>query len=136
LAERSGRRARQSKAVYTEFGLNDRQIEIISQSVPKRDYYVQSRAGSRLFELGLGDVALAFCGASSADDQKRIDELIANEGPGHFAEVWLRERGLAWAAVLIAEDALSDSGQQASRDGGEGSSEDSSTEEKDIETTA
>ncbi|MEM9763464.1 MAG: conjugal transfer protein TrbE [Pseudomonadota bacterium] len=118
----------QSKAVYAEFGLNDRQIETISQAVPKRDYYVQSRAGNRLFELGLGEVALAFCGASSADEQKRIDELIADRGLGRFADAWLRERDLAWAAVLIADDASSDSGEDPTQE--------SSTEEKDHETTA
>ena len=48
-------------AVYRRFGLNDRQIEILSRATPKRDYYCQSRRGNRLFELGLGDVALAFC---------------------------------------------------------------------------
>ncbi|MFP5454329.1 MAG: conjugal transfer protein TrbE, partial [Alphaproteobacteria bacterium] len=42
--------------VYERFGLNDRQIEILSRATPKRDYYCQSRRGNRLFELGLGDV--------------------------------------------------------------------------------
>ena len=40
--------------VYERFGLNDRQIEILSRATPKRDYYCQSRRGNRLFELGLG----------------------------------------------------------------------------------
>jgi len=47
-------------ATYRRFGLNDRQIEIIARATPKRDYYCQSRRGNRLFELGLGDVALAY----------------------------------------------------------------------------
>jgi type IV secretory pathway VirB4 component len=50
----------QIMTVYRRFGLNDRQIEIISRATPKRDYYCQSRRGNRLFELGLGDAALAF----------------------------------------------------------------------------
>jgi hypothetical protein len=44
----------QIAAIYERFGLNDRQIEILSRATPKRDYYCQSRRGNRLFELGLG----------------------------------------------------------------------------------
>jgi type IV secretion system protein VirB4 len=49
----------QIQSIYRRFGLNDRQIGIIAQATPKRDYYVQSARGNRLFELGLGEVALA-----------------------------------------------------------------------------
>ena len=42
-----------------------RQIELIARATPKRHYYLQSRLGNRLFELGLGPVALAICAASS-----------------------------------------------------------------------
>jgi type IV secretion system protein VirB4 len=61
----------QITAIYRRFGLNDRQIEIIARAMPKRDYYCQSRRGNRLFELGLSDVALALCAASSKTDQPR-----------------------------------------------------------------
>ena len=44
----------QITTIYRRFGLNDRQIEIISRATPKRDYYCQSRRGNRLFELGIG----------------------------------------------------------------------------------
>ena len=49
----------QARAVYERFGLNARQIEILSIAAPKRDYYAQTARGNRLFELGLGPVALA-----------------------------------------------------------------------------
>jgi type IV secretory pathway VirB4 component len=39
---------REIAAVYRRFGLNDRQIDILAQATPKRDYYCQSRAGDRL----------------------------------------------------------------------------------------
>ncbi|UNU44475.1 conjugal transfer protein TrbE [Sphingopyxis sp. YF1] len=87
--------------VYERFGLNDRQIEILSQATPKRDYYCQSRRGNRLFDLGLGDIALAFAAASSKSDQIRIGELIAVHGQQQFAAAWLRHRGLTWAADLL-----------------------------------
>ena len=87
--------------VYERFGLNDRQIEILSRATPKRDYYCQSRRGNRLFELGLGDVALAFSAASSKTDQIRIAEIVAAHGREGFAAAWLQNRSLAWAAELL-----------------------------------
>src|SRR3546814_956136 len=50
------------------------QIEILSRATPKRDYYCQSRRGNRLFELGLGEVAMAFVAASAKSDQIRSEE--------------------------------------------------------------
>lgn len=93
----------QSREAYVKFGLNERQIELISKSVPKRHYYLQSRRGNRLFELGLGPIAMAFCAASSPADQTLIDHLL-NEGPrSTFADRLLAARGLDWAASFIRE---------------------------------
>ncbi len=86
---------------YRAFGLNDRQIEILSRATPKRDYYCQSRRGNRLFELGLGEVALAFAAASSKSDQVLITELIKTHGQVSFATAWLRARDAGWAADLL-----------------------------------
>ncbi len=91
----------QITAVYRRFGLNDRQIEILARAAPKRDYYCQSRRGNRLFELGLGPVALAFCAASSKADHAAIERLLAAYGREGFTAAWLNDRGLAWAADLI-----------------------------------
>ncbi|MBB3862466.1 type IV secretion system protein VirB4 [Novosphingobium hassiacum] len=91
----------QIRAVYERFGLNARQIEILSRATPKRDYYCQSRRGNRLIELGLGEVALAFAAASSKTDQRHIGELVAAHGQAGFAAAWLRHRGLDWAADLL-----------------------------------
>lgn len=90
-------------AIYRRFGLNDRQIEILSRATPKRDYYCQSRRGNRLFELGLGEVTLAFTAASAKTDQLAIAELIDAHGRDQFAASWLRHRGLEWAADLLPE---------------------------------
>ena len=96
----------QIAAIYERFGLNARQIEILSRATPKRDYYCQSRRGNRLFELGLGEVALAFAAASSKTDQLRIAELVETHGRERFAAEWLRHRGLAWAVDLLPEPQL------------------------------
>ena len=91
----------QARAAYERFGLNERQIELIARAVPKRHYYLQSRRGNRLFELGLGPIALAFCGASDPASQRRIDSILAEHGAGAFARRWLEARGLSWAAAVI-----------------------------------
>jgi type IV secretion system protein TrbE len=88
-------------AIYRRFGLNDRQIEILARAIPKRDYYCQARHGNRLFELGLGEVALAFTAASSKADQIAIADLLAAHGRDGFAAGWLARKGLDWAAQLL-----------------------------------
>jgi type IV secretory pathway VirB4 component len=65
----------QITAIYRRFGLNDWQIEIISRATPKRDYYCQSRRGNRLFELGLGEVALALTAASQNPTRRPLPSL-------------------------------------------------------------
>jgi type IV secretion system protein VirB4 len=91
----------QISTIYRRFGLNDRQIEILSQATPKRDYYCQSRRGSRLFELGLGEVALAFTAASSKADQALIERVLAEHGREGFVIGWLGARDVGWASDLI-----------------------------------
>ena len=88
-------------SIYRRFGLNDRQIEIVARATPKRDYYCKSARGNRLFELGLGEVALAFTATSSKTDQLSVSELTESHGADGFAAVWLRQRGLAWAADML-----------------------------------
>jgi type IV secretion system protein VirB4 len=93
----------QITAIYRRFGLNDRQIEILSRATPKRDYYCQSRRGNRLFELGLSEVALALCAASSKSDQAAIEAILVEHGRDGFLPAWLRARDVGWAADLIPD---------------------------------
>src|ERR1700688_3758955 len=93
----------QIMTIYRRFGLNDRQIEILARATPKRDYYCQSRRGNRLFELGLGEIALAFTAASSKADQVAIADVLAEHGHD-FAAAWLRRKGLGWAADLLTPE--------------------------------
>ena len=91
----------QLRVIYEGFGLNGRQIDIVAQAQPKRDYYYQSRLGNRVFDLGLGSVALAFAAASTPAHQRDIDAVLAAGPPGAFATAWLRHLGLHWAADLM-----------------------------------
>ncbi len=90
----------QLRLIYEGFGLNARQIEMVARATPKRDYYVQSRLGNRLFDLGLGPVALAFVAAGTPRDHAAIDRVLAEHDPDGFVGAWLSGRGLDWAADL------------------------------------
>jgi type IV secretion system protein VirB4 len=86
-----------SRGIYQVLGLNQRQIDIIASATPKRHYYYMSALGRRLFQLGLGGVALSFLGVSGKEDTALIDKFIAQHGERWPAE-WLRHRGYAdWA---------------------------------------
>ena len=93
----------QAAATYAKFGLNARQIELVARATPKRHYYLQSRRGNRLFELGLDSVALRFCAASDPASQAAIDAILAEHGAGEFPAHWLEAGGLAWAAAALAD---------------------------------
>jgi type IV secretion system protein VirB4 len=93
----------QSRAAYERFGLNERQVELIARATPKRDYYLQSSRGNRLFDLSLGRIALALCGASDPAAQRQIDQLLADGGNQDFARRFLERRGLDWAAAVLAD---------------------------------
>src|SRR2546426_170932 len=90
--------------LYRDLGLNDREIAIVAQAAPKRHYYLKSSRGSRLFELGLGPLALSFLaaapGVSMEDTRRHLEALIAARGSDWPAAL-LDERGHgAWAERL------------------------------------
>lgn len=78
---------------YESFGLNRRQVEIISMAQPKREYYFQSPQGSRVFELALGPVGLALAASSSVEDHRLMDEILQYE-PDNFLVSFLESKGL------------------------------------------
>ena len=99
----------QLRPFYEGFGLNERQIQIVTDAQPKRDYYYQSPLGNRLFDLGLGPIALAFAAAGRLEDQREIsgltagDRAISGDPRSSFAARWLTHRGLDWAAQLLQQ---------------------------------
>lgn len=93
----------QQAEAYQRFGLNETQIQLISFATPKQDYYFQSRAGNRVFDLTLGPVSLAVCGASSPEGLMAAAEISAEHPPEDFAAAWLVYSGLGWAADLLSD---------------------------------
>jgi len=86
-------RDEETAAIYQRMGLNARQIEIIASATPKRQYYYLSEQGRRLYDLALGELALAFVGASDKDSVAAIKKLKTRFGQGWVAH-WLSARGL------------------------------------------
>ena len=80
-----------SAEFYRAIGLNERQIEIIARASPKKDYYVTSPLGNRLFDLALGPKALALCASSAVDDHKAA-QAIQEKGE-EFADGFLKFKG-------------------------------------------
>lgn len=96
-------RTPQIAAFYADLGLNTQQVEIIAAAAPKREYYYQSAAGHRLFELGLGPIALAAAGSSSPGAHRLIDRAWAEAGAAGFPAAFFRAKGLVQAAAFLNE---------------------------------
>jgi type IV secretion/conjugal transfer VirB4 family ATPase len=91
-------------AYHNTLKLSETEIEIIANAQRKQEYYFRnSRGNRRLFSAGIGPVALAFCGMSSEDDQKALDEIAASTPSSRYAEEILRYHRLDWAADLVLQ---------------------------------
>jgi type IV secretion system protein VirB4 len=93
----------QTAEAYRSFGLNEREIQIISMATPKRQYYYKSVNGSRLFELALGPIALAYVAASSKEDQRMIRQTLSEKGKEAFNTEWLDYKKLTHALNAYKE---------------------------------
>ncbi len=89
-----------TREFYERIGFNERQIEIVATAIPKREYYVASPEGRRLFDMALGPLTLSFVGATGKDDLKRIRSLQSKNGP-EWPIHWLQTRGIHDAEALL-----------------------------------
>ena len=78
-------------SLYRRMGLNQRQIEILANAIPKRQYYYVSESGRRLYDLALGPLALSFVGATDKDSIANIRLLESRHGTDWVNE-WLKLR--------------------------------------------
>lgn len=63
-----------NKEVYKSIGCTDREIEVIKNMIPKREYLIKG-AGRRVINFDLDKVALAFVGVSDPKSLKTIRDL-------------------------------------------------------------
>jgi type IV secretory pathway VirB4 component len=85
--------------LYTMFGLNKKEIQILKTSQYKRHYYYKSPLGRRLFELGLGPLALSFVAVSDKESLAEVRRLIKEYGQD-WPLFWLKQRGVEYAHFL------------------------------------
>ncbi|HEY0793478.1 MAG TPA: hypothetical protein VGD78_20620, partial [Chthoniobacterales bacterium] len=86
-------RGEEAAALYRRFELNEREIGILADAVPQREYYVVSAKGRRLIDLQLGPLALAFLAVSDPDSIAAVKRCERLYGEG-WVEQWLGQRGL------------------------------------------
>jgi len=82
------------RRAYETIGLSPKEIALISEGTPKRDYVLSSPEGTRLFRLELSAEELAFYGVSRPPQIRRVRELIEVYGAGAWVPAWCEENGL------------------------------------------
>lgn len=100
------------KEHYSNVGLNEKEIELISGATPKRHYYVKQPLGSRLIDLGLGDVALSFLGVAGDAEVALFDEHYSSNDPTWITR-YLRVKGFDEAAKFVEEYYVPSEGEVA-----------------------
>jgi type IV secretion system protein VirB4 len=90
-------------ADYERLGLSPTEIETIAGMAKKRDYYVRSTLGRRVFTLALGPAQLTFAGMASERDHRFLDQMVATREPGDYAQAMLEHRGVTWAVQALRE---------------------------------
>lgn len=82
-----------SASFYEAFGLNDQEIAMLKNAQYKRQYYYRSPLGRRMFELGLGPLALSFVAVSDKDSLREV-KAFEQEYGRDWPLYWLEKRGI------------------------------------------
>ncbi len=88
--------------IYTKFGLNEKQIELVANAIAQREYYYMSPLGNRMFRLDLGEMALSFLGRTSVEDITNAKAIKSTYGE-LFSYHWLKFVGHDYLADLWLE---------------------------------
>ncbi|MDQ3234479.1 MAG: conjugal transfer protein TrbE [Pseudobdellovibrionaceae bacterium] len=81
----------ESRKYYKKIGLSDRQIEIIANLVPKRQYYIVQPLGQRVIDLGVGKLGLKWLGAGDLSVMKKLKDLISQYPGDGWVKKWEEE---------------------------------------------
>lgn len=83
----------ENQVLYSKFGLNDTQIQVIAASTPKRDYFIKTEMNGRRVQLALGPLTLAFTGVSGINGANEINSFIEKYGENWTTE-YLKKKGI------------------------------------------
>lgn len=89
-----------SAGFYGAFGLNDQEIALLKNAQYKRQYYYRSPLGRRMFELGLGPLALSFVAISDKDSLREI-KTFEQEYGRDWPLYWLEKRGVDYGKYTV-----------------------------------
>lgn len=84
---------------YTMFGLNEQEIQQLKYAEYKKHYYYKSDLGRRMFELGLGPLALSFVAVSDKDTLREV-RACEDEHGKDWPHYWLKKRGVNYEKYL------------------------------------
>ena len=79
-----------SRKMYSLFGLNDKEIDLVKNLHAKKQYFYKSTLGGRIFDLALSPTEFKFVSATSKRDQLKVAQLQSLP-PDEFIEVWKEE---------------------------------------------
>lgn len=79
--------------LYTMFGLNGDEIQLLKNAQYKKDYYLKSPLGRRIFNMDLGPIALAFAGVSDMDDVRDVKKYEKKYGKS-WPLYWMKDKGI------------------------------------------
>ncbi len=89
-------------SLYTQMGLNSKQISMIGNALPQRQYYFSNPIGNRLINLNLNKVSQVFLTKTSMEDINLASQL-KSKYKEHFGYYWLKAHNLDAAADFWLE---------------------------------
>ncbi|MCC5942428.1 MAG: hypothetical protein JJU37_12885 [Balneolaceae bacterium] len=85
------------REIYSLFNLNESQVQLIKEAMPKRQYYIHTPSGSSLVDLRLDDLSLGFLGDRTGLNTRERTQTIQRlklEYSTSWPAEWLRMQGL------------------------------------------
>ncbi len=101
----------QSKALYLDMGLNEKEVQLLRYATPKKHYLYHSPLGRRLFDMHLGRAALSFVGATGREEIRQIQEVVQTYG-NQWPAVWLRHCGCTPEATWWERECVRHNGKE------------------------
>lgn len=85
-----------NRELYKELGLNEKEIFLLTDMTERKDYLLKQNKGTRVFDLALGEIELAFVTATDLNSQKIALKIYeeGNKDTEKFCNEWLSYKGV------------------------------------------